>query len=184
MEYRHQPVMLAEVLEMLNPQPGEYFLDATLGGGGYTLSLAERVAEKGKVLGVDMDPLAIENIREIMEKEGIKNIETAHSNFSRIKQVSEERLGEGVRFQGIVFDLGLSSAQLEDENRGFSFQKDTPLDMSFGGEDQKGEKSSAGYIVNSYSFQELSRIFKELGEEKLSPRIAKKIGRASCRERV
>lgn len=175
MEYRHQPVMLKEVLRVLEPRPGQRFADATLGGGGYTMALAEEIKDRGKILALDMDPWAIENAERTVEEKGLKNVTIVRSNFKNIKEVSERYSGKDVRFHGIVFDLGLSLAQLEDEDRGFSFKRDTPLDMSFEGEDKKGEKSRAGYIVNHYGFNELCAVFKELGEEKLSPRIAKNV---------
>lgn len=175
MQYHHHPVMLSEVLEILDPGPGEYFLDATLGGGGYTKAMAEKAGEKGRVLALDLDPLAIENAHKLIQEKDFKNIVIAQANFKDLKETAEENLGPDTKFDGVVFDLGLSQAQLDDENRGFSFKGDTPLDMSFAGEDKKGEASQAGYIVNNYGAAELEELFREFGEERLSLRIAKNI---------
>ena len=177
MEYHHQPVMLSEVLEVLDPQPGEYFLDGTLGGGGYALALSQRVGEKGRILGLDLDPLALQNIEETIQKKEIANILVVQANFKDLKSVAEEKFGPEVKFNGVVLDLGLSSAQLEDRNRGFSFKGDTPLDMSFAGEEDKGEHSRVGEIVNTFDPSEMTRIFRELGEEKLASPIAKNIAK-------
>jgi len=175
MQYHHQPVMLKEVLEILDPREGQYFLDATLGGAGYTQAIASRIGEKGKILALDLDPWAVKNAEEIIREKDLKNIKIANSNFSELKKAAQEEFGPDIKFHGMVFDLGLSLAQLEDKSRGFSFKGDTLLDMSFAGEDKKGEVSRVGRILNKYEVSELEKIFKEFGEERLSLRIARNI---------
>ncbi len=171
MEYRHVPVMLEEVLEYLNPKNGEYFIDCTLGGAGYTVEIAKRVGEKGKVLAIDLDPMAIENAKIQIQKNKLNNIILENENFRNLSQIIEKNFSgfEISDFDGIVFDLGLSGAQLEDRARGFSFAKDSPLDMSFKG---KGETKE---IVNEWGEDDLAEIFKKYGEERFARRIARKI---------
>lgn len=174
MEYSHIPVMLDEVIEYLNPQPGEKYIDCTLGGAGYTLKIAKMVGGKGKVLAIDLDPMAIDNAKAIIEKQKLKNIILANENFSNILQIVEKYFeGEQAgQFAGIVFDLGLSSAQLEDRSRGFSFKLgDAPLSMAFAG----SQRLNAEYILNNYPEAELKNIIRDFGEEKFAYSIAKKI---------
>jgi 16S rRNA (cytosine1402-N4)-methyltransferase len=139
------------------------------------MALAEKVGKKGMILAIDMDPLAIENAREKIKEREFNNIKIVLSNFKDVREVAQRDLGPEIKFDGIIFDLGLSMAQLQDSKRGFSFKADTLLDMSFDGDKEKGEYSRAGYIVNNYDLSELCKVFQELGEERLSPRIAKNI---------
>lgn len=153
--------MIREVIEALDPQEGENFIDCTLGGAGYTSEIAKRVGPKGKVLATDLDKLAIENAKEKLKKENLNNVILVQDNFKNIgKIVQENWLKGGANFSGIVLDLGLSSAHLDDQSRGFSFRNDTPLKMEFGEGDNSTEE-----IVNSWSKQELERILREYGEE-------------------
>jgi len=168
--YEHVPVMLSEVMTQLQVKPGSLVIDGTLGGGGYTLALAHAVGNKGKVLSIDLDDLALKNAKEILGAKKIKNVQLVKDNFKNIKEVVEEAFGQGVKVDGIVVDLGLSSAQLADEKRGFSFQGDRPLDMAFGEDGLDTVK-----IINFYPLTELTRIFREYGEEKFAYQIAKKI---------
>ena len=171
MSYAHIPVMLREVLTYLNAKPGQKFIDCTLGGAGYTVALAEQTKAKGIVLGIDLDSLALNNAREIIKQKKLKNIVLAQGNFKNLEEIVSQNFPIGIKFDGIVFDLGLSSAQLADETRGFSFRGEHPLDMAFGPDN---DKSSAD-ILNYYPLLELTRIFQEYGEEKHSYRIAKAI---------
>lgn len=175
MIYEHIPVMLPEVLKYLNPLPGQKFIDCTLGGGGYTFALAQKVGDHGKVIALDADKLAIANANEIIKKNKIKNVILKHENFRKlqttINEISQEgKQNKNIQFDGIVFDLGLSSAQLKDRSRGFSFQLDSPLNMAFGDEEER-----TGQIINQYSQSDLEKIFREYGEERFSLQIAKKI---------
>jgi 16S rRNA (cytosine1402-N4)-methyltransferase len=167
MEYHHIPVLLPEILKIINPQAGQTYIDCTLGGASYTLALAEAVGPKGKIISIDADKLAIDNAAELIALKSLKNIVLVHDNFKNLKSIGAEYLETPA--DGIVFDLGLSSAQLEDEDRGFSFQGERPLDMSFG----EGEVISTSALLQSASLSELSRIFREFGEEPQAYRLAK-----------
>lgn len=169
MDYEHKPVLLEEVLDFLRPKPGQFFIDGTLGGGGYTGALAKAVGAKGKILSFDLDKSAIINTQRKFIKQ--KQIILIHDNFKNLlENINTLGFKKTPNFNGIVADLGLSSAQLADESRGFSFNLDAPLDMSFG----KSRKSTYS-IVNKYSERDLYRIIKEYGEERYAKLIAKKI---------
>ncbi|MDD3285110.1 MAG: 16S rRNA (cytosine(1402)-N(4))-methyltransferase RsmH [Patescibacteria group bacterium] len=169
MMYRHLPVMLPEVLSVLSPRPGQIYIDCTLGGAGYTLALAAAVGERGKVVSIDADSLAIANAQNIIKEKKIENIVLVHDNFKNLAAISDTYLDSPA--DGIVFDLGLSSAQLDDESRGFSFQGDRPLDMAFG----SGADIETAALLNRAPLSELARIFRELGEEPQAYRLAKEI---------
>lgn len=161
--------MLAEILEYLNPLAGHCYIDCTLGGAGYTMALADKVGPTGKVLGIDLDETAFNNAyRQISEKK-LENIVLVNDNFKNLKTIVAENFPGKV--DGVVFDLGLSSAQLDDETRGFSFKGDRPLDMAFG---PKNSRSTTD-IINEYSLLELTEIFREYGEERRAYQIAKEI---------
>jgi len=170
MEYRHIPVMLKEVVDILNPRPGQKFIDCTLGGGGYSKAILERIGEDGKVLAIDLDGEAIANA-ELNFKTEIKNkkLILAHENFKNLQVIIEKYFTADIKFDGIVLDLGLSSAQLEDGHRGFSFSLPlAPLGMNFG--EAIGE--TAENIVNTLNTENLTKIFKDYGEEKFAYKIA------------
>jgi 16S rRNA (cytosine1402-N4)-methyltransferase len=170
MEYKHIPVMLKEVMEILNPQFGQKFIDCTLGGGGYARAIIESIGDEGKVLAIDLDELAINNAQLNFNTE-IKNkkLILAHGNFKNLSSIIEKYFTADAEFDGIVLDLGLSSAQLEDRHRGFSFNLPVaPLGMNFAG--QVGE--TAENIINSWNAENLTKIFKEYGEEKFAYKIA------------
>ena len=176
MGYKHIPVMLKEVLEYLDPKSGQEFIDCTLGGAGYTVEIAKRVGATGKVLAIDLDKLAIENAKKVFKKtrlrQGyggqVKNVILIYGNFKNLQKIiKEEFKGERDKFDGIVFDLGLSSAQLEDKSRGFSFQLDAPLDMAFG-QETGNRKQETEFIINNYKQEELTKILREYGEEKFA----------------
>lgn len=171
MEYQHIPVMLAEVLELLKLKPGGRYLDGTLGGAGYTLAIAKGIGPKGQVLSTDLDGNAIKNAELKIKEQGLKNINLVQGNFKNLKTIAAAVFGDQVKFDGIVFDLGLSSFQLEDIERGFSFKGERPLDMAFGPEIDNATVS----IVNKYPLLELTRIFREYGEEKMAYQIAQAI---------
>ncbi len=169
MEYKHTPVMLKKVLEYLNPQPGQYFIDCTLGGAGYTLEIAKRVGEKGRVLAIDLDKMAIENCRLKIVDCRLNNIILVNNNFRNLSKIAKQYFNNK-KINGIVFDLGLSSAQLKDRNRGFSFQKDTLLDMAFG----QSEISTID-IINKWKEENFKKIIREYGEERFARKITQGI---------
>lgn len=174
-DYKHIPVMLGEIIKYLDPKPGENFIDCTLGGGGYTLEIAKRVGEKGKVLAIDLDEKAIENAKLQISNYKLYNIILANGNFKDLQTiVKEEFKNKEIKWNGIVFDLGLSSAQLTDKSRGFAFQLDAPIDMAFGHEIQNTEHRTQN-IINKYKQEELEKIIREYGEERYAGRIARVI---------
>ncbi|MFA6513956.1 MAG: 16S rRNA (cytosine(1402)-N(4))-methyltransferase RsmH [Patescibacteria group bacterium] len=180
MEYNHIPVMLSEVMEALNPKTGGVFIDCTLGGAGYTMALAKKVGSKGKILGIDLDKNALKNAKNKIKDSKLENIVLVQGNFKNLKEIISKSFGAKQKFDGIVFDLGLSSFQLDDENRGFSFKGERPLDMSFG---SKSENDTV-QIINNYSLLELTRIFREYGEEKMAYQIAKAIVEARKNKKI
>jgi len=171
MDYKHIPVMLTEVIDWLEVKTGATYLDCTLGGAGYTLAIAKMSGAKGKVLSIDLDEQAIKNAELKIKKQNLKNISLVQGNFKNLKNLATDALGAKVKFDGIVMDLGLSSFQLDDENRGFSFKGERPLNMSFGTEIDRETIA----IINQYSLLELTRIFREYGEEKMAYQISKSI---------
>lgn len=162
--------MLKEVIEYLDPKPGQNFIDCTLGGAGYTMAIAEKIGPEGKILAIDLDKSAIENAKKIIAGRKLANVILVNDNFKNISEIAEKHF-KNIKISGIVFDLGLSSAQLDDKKRGFSFQFDAPLDMRFNSE----AEFSADYIINNYKQEELEKILKEYGEERYAKLIVRLI---------
>jgi 16S rRNA (cytosine1402-N4)-methyltransferase len=158
----HTSVLLAESLELLNPQPGEVFVDATLGLGGHTEAI---LAKSAKVIGIDQDLDAIELAKMRLTEFG-DNFSVIHANFSEIKQVVDGQV------DGVLADLGVSSLQFDSETRGFSFRFDAPLDMRM---DANSDNPTAAELLETLSEFEIARIIYEYGEERFSRRIARKI---------
>ncbi|OGF19242.1 16S rRNA (cytosine(1402)-N(4))-methyltransferase [Candidatus Falkowbacteria bacterium RIFCSPLOWO2_02_FULL_45_15] len=169
MSYHHTPVMLPEVIEYLNPKTGEIIIDCTLGGAGYTLAIAQRVGEKGKVIAIDADEMAIENAKGKIENEKLSNIILVNENFKNLSAIINQIGLEKV--DGVVFDLGLSSAQLEDATRGFSFNSAATLNMEFGSRNQGSGIRNTEEIVNKFKPEELEKIIREYGEERFAKKI-------------
>jgi len=176
MEYKHIPVMLNEVLKYLNPKEGEYFIDCTLGGCSYTIAIAKKIKSKGKILSIDLDDIAIKNAKSKIKNDKLDNVILVQDNFKNLKNIIEEKWQNNLtkKFNGIVFDLGLSSAQLDDIDRGFSFKLDSPLNMNFG-QSSEFQDYDTEYIINKWKLNDLRKIFYEYGEEKFSNRIASEI---------
>lgn len=170
MSYFHQSVLLDEVIHYLKPQPGQKFIDCTLGGGGHTLGILKRTLPGGKVLGIDLDNEAIKATDQKAKELKLKNnLVLVQDNFRNIGRVAKEN-GFG-KVDGILLDLGLSSAQLHNHDRGFSFLSEGGLDMRFGHQ----TKITASEILNTYPEKRLYEIFKNFGEERLSKPISQKI---------
>ena len=169
MEFRHIPVLLAETVSGLNIRPDGVYVDCTAGGGGHSFAIASRLSEKGRLIALDRDPDAVKAAGERLAE--FPNAVVIHRNYSEIDKVLEELGIETV--DGILMDLGVSSHQLDEESRGFSYHSDAPLDMRMS---QSG--MSAADIVNTFDEQELAKIIFEYGEEKFSRRIASNIVRA------
>ena len=173
MKYEHIPVMLNEVSEYLRLRPGYKVIDCTLGGAGYTLAMAREVGEKGSVLAIDLDKMAIENALELKSKNKLSNIILVNDNFANLKNIVKEYYAKNVKFNGIVFDLGLSGAQLKDRSRGFSFKFNAPLKMEFR---KRGRASGkVEHILNLWPEARIEKIIREYGEEKYARSIARKI---------
>jgi 16S rRNA (cytosine1402-N4)-methyltransferase len=167
--YTHKPVLLNEVLEILDPKPNQNFVDATLGGAGYTTALLEHSAPQGKVLAIDLDNAALENARKQLPKDRTILV---HGNFREIARLLTTHKFTDVA--GIVADIGLSSFQLDESGRGISFQKHELLDMRF---DASSKDPDARFILNQHSTPELAQIFTDYGEEKYAHKIADHIVR-------
>ena len=172
METQHVPVMLEEVLKYLQPEPGGHYIDGTLGGGGHTEAILERSAPDGKVLGIDTDVEALARVRErLAESVSSGRLVLAQGNFAELARIVVE--AGFVSIQGILLDLGFSSHQMDDAERGFSFSADGPLDMRL----DQSQGMSAADVVNSAGEQELADLIWRYGEEKRSRQIARRIVR-------
>jgi 16S rRNA (cytosine1402-N4)-methyltransferase len=162
----HVPVMLREVLEHLQPKPGGVFVDGTLGGGGHTRALAERVGQEGRVVAVDLDPLAVRRAEEQLAGLPIFVVAASYADVPEI--LAEAEIGA---VDGILLDLGLSSDQLADAARGFSFQSEGELDLRF--DPEHGEP--AWRMLARLSEEHLADLIYHYGEERFSRRIARRI---------
>ncbi len=182
MSYSHQAVLLEAALSFLNPQAGESFIDGTLGGAGYTLALAQAVGPTGQVLAVDLDDLALENARQKIAAAGLSNISLVKDNFRNLLNIVQAEFGVEKKWSGLVLDLGLSSAQLDDKNRSFSFKDDHPLDMAFGGAETAAVKTTT--IVNRYPLAKLAAVISKYGDEPQAFTIAQKIVRARKNNKI
>lgn len=161
----HESVLLKEAVEMMEPREGDNFIDCTLGDGGHIIEFLKKIGNSGRILAFELDKRAISKARDRLKAEGLLDrVEIVNHNFRNIKKYANKL----PRVDGIFADLGLRSGQLE--VGGFSFKQDEPLDMRFG-----AQGISAKEIVNSYSIEELSDIFRKYGEEKNHRHIAKEI---------
>ena len=168
--FGHYSVLLNETVDSLNINPDGVYVDCTLGGAGHSNLIASRLSEKGRLIGIDRDEFALGKAKERLEKYGDRII-LLHTNFvdgaDRIKQEGFDRI------DGVVADLGVSSFQLDDATRGFSYMQDAPLDMRM----DRTEDFTAYDVVNTYSERELSKIIDMYGEERFASSIARKIVR-------
>jgi 16S rRNA (cytosine1402-N4)-methyltransferase len=171
----HEPVLLAEVLAQLDPREGGRFLDGTVGAGGHAEAILERSGPSGRLIGLDVDPAALAEAERVLARFGERAI-LVRSNFALLDIVAS---GHGLApLDGILLDLGLSSLQLADERRGFSFRARGPLDMRA----DPDLSVTAADIVNSWDERELRRAFGELGEETEAGRVAAAIARRRTSE--
>lgn len=171
MEFKHTSVLLEETIDQLNIKPDGVYVDGTLGGGGHSYEIASRLGTDGRLIGIDQDGDAIEaagnRLKEFQDK-----VILARNNYCNAKAVVTEN--GFAKVDGIVLDLGVSSFQLDNVERGFSYKYDTALDMRM----DTRQSLSARTIVNEYSEMELFRIIKDYGEEQFAKNIAKHIVRA------
>lgn len=171
MEFRHESVLLEEVLKYLNIHPEGVYVDGTLGGGGHAYYVAERLSKKGRLVGIDQDDAAIGAAGERLSVFGDKVLlvrDNYRNTAGALKSLGIEKV------DGILLDLGVSSYQLDNLERGFSYKYDTGLDMRM---DQR-QRTGAKEIINEYSFEALCKILREYGEEKFAPKIAGNIIKA------
>lgn len=158
MNKEHKPVLLEETIEYLNCKRDGIYIDGTLGRGGHTEAILEKLQGTGKLLGIDRDIEAIKKVK--ARYRGLENLFLFHDNYINIPVILEKI---GIReVDGMLFDLGVSSPQFDNPERGFSYNHDAPLDMRM---DQKQELTARD-IVNNYPQEELTRIIREYGEEK------------------
>ena len=169
MEFQHKSVLLDECIEGLNIRPDGIYLDGTLGGAGHSSQIAARLTT-GRLIGVDRDTVALEAASKRLEP-WKDRVTLVHSNFKEIHSILDD-LGID-KIDGMLFDLGVSSPQLDDGQRGFSYMADAPLDMRMNRED----RLTAFEVVNLWSREELKRILYEYGEERYAPQIAAAIER-------
>lgn len=166
MMFQHKPVLLQEALDYLNPLPGKVMIDCTLGGGGHSKAILERILPGGKLLALDQDIEAIEAASKVLSPLGENNYKIFHSNFKELKSVLKQTTYEKV--DGILYDLGVSSYQLDQGERGFSYRYDAPLDMRM----DRTSDNSAYELVNGATLEELTTIIRDYGEERWAKRIA------------
>ena len=169
MEFQHRSVLLDECIDALSIRPDGIYLDGTLGGAGHSLEICRRLTT-GRLIGVDRDEVALRAAAERL-KPFADRVTTVHSNFCEINTILDGLGLDGV--DGMLFDLGVSSPQLDDASRGFSYMADAPLDMRM----DRGEALTASTVVNEWPQEELRRILYEYGEERYAPQIAAAIVR-------
>ena len=175
MEFKHIPVLFNESIEALDIKPDGLYADCTAGGGGHSNAILDRLSANGRLVAIDRDPEAIETLTKRFE--GRENVSIVNDNFFNIKSILSQFTDEGA--DGILADLGVSSHQLDDAARGFSFHADAPLDMRM-----SMQGMSAADAVNSLSQRELQDIIYRYGEDKFAPRIAAGIVRARAEKPI
>lgn len=170
-EFHHVSVLLDECIDGLNIKPDGIYVDGTLGGAGHSYQIASRLTT-GRLIGIDRDPVALKAAGERLAPYSDR-VTLVHSNFCEIAKVLDDLGIDGV--DGVLLDLGVSSPQLDDAQRGFSYMADAPLDMRM----NNGDLLTAEEVVNTWSYEELRRILFDYGEERYAPQIAANI----CRKR-
>lgn len=166
MNFKHVSVLLDECIQGLNIKPDGVYVDCTLGGGGHSYHIASALSEKGRLIGIDQDANAIKAAGERLAQ--FNNVTYVHSNFSDIENIYSDLELNSSGIDGFLLDLGVSSHQLDEADRGFSYNYDAPLDMRMDIRRTKSAKS----VVNEYSLEELHKIIRDYGEEKWAKRIA------------
>ncbi|MBO4864608.1 MAG: 16S rRNA (cytosine(1402)-N(4))-methyltransferase RsmH [Eubacterium sp.] len=176
MEFKHIPIMLDAVLDGLDIKPDGIYVDGTLGGAGHSSEIVKRLSENGRLIGIDQDADAIKAATERLNK--YTNVNIVRSNYVNIRSVLN---GLGIdKVDGILLDLGVSSYQFDNMERGFSYREDAPLDMRM----DQSQDYTAQDIVNDYSEEELRRIIGTYGEEKFAGRIAANIVKERQKKRI
>lgn len=168
LDFNHVSVMLEKTVDALKVQPHGIYLDCTLGGGGHSLKIGEMLDADGLLIGIDRDDDAIVAARERLSGLNCK-VEIIHGNFSELENILDSLNID--KIDGVIFDLGVSSHQIDTAERGFSYMNDAPLDMRM----DRTKNFTAFDVINNYDEESLVKIFSEYGEEKFSKRIAKNI---------
>lgn len=168
MKFNHTSVLLQETIDGLNIRPDGVYVDGTLGGGGHSYEIASRLSDRGQLIGIDQDEAAITAAGERLKEFGDRVI-IVRSNYRNTKSILQSLQIE--KIDGMILDLGVSSYQLDTEERGFSYRYDAPLDMRM----DKRQTLTARDIVNGYSEMELFRVIRDYGEDKFAKNIAKHI---------
>ncbi len=179
MEFKHRPVLLEETIESLKIRPDGIYVDGTLGGAGHASQVCKRLSEKGRFVGIDQDDCALQAAGERLKEFG-KNvrIDCVKSNYCQMKSVLEN-LGID-KVDGILLDIGVSSYQLDNAERGFTYREDAPLDMRM----DQSSSFSAKDVVNQYDEMQLYRVIRDYGEEKFAKNIAKHIVAARQEKKI
>lgn len=167
MEFKHNPVMLNECIEGLKIRSDGIYVDGTLGGAGHSKKIVGNLSQEGKLIGIDRDEEALSAAKEKLKN--YQNVIYVHDNHDNIKQILENLGIEKV--DGILLDLGVSSYQLDEKERGFSYLGENELDMRM----DKSQELDAKFVINNYKEEDLARIIFEYGEERFSRQIAKNI---------
>ena len=167
MEFKHEPVLLEETINGLNIKPNGIYIDGTLGGAGHSKKILKQLSSKGLLVGIDRDEEALKAAKENLKE--FENVKYIHGNHDEITEILESLDIKEV--DGILLDLGVSSYQLDERNRGFSYLGNNELDMRM----DKTQPLTAKKVVNTYSEEELANIIYEYGEERFSRQIARKI---------
>jgi len=175
--YSHMSVLLAETMSFLHPKPGGRFIDATLGAGGHTRAILDRTAPDGRVLAIDQDEDALSSAKETLESFGSRAL-FIHSNFRAVQTIASEQ--GFMDCDGVLADIGISSAMVDDPSRGFSFMREGPLDMRM----DRNQLLTAADVVNTYSEKEIADIIYTYGEERRSRSIARSIVRSRPLQRT
>ena len=170
----HIPVLAGELMELVNPRPGEIAVDCTVGGGGHARLIADRLGPAGTLIGVDRDPLAEERFAALAAEVPCETRFIRADFATALRELREERLTADL----VYLDLGMSSMQVDTWERGFSYAYDAPLDMRM----DPSQPLTAAEVVNTWDERRLARLLREYGEERYAPQIARAIGRARRRE--
>ena len=176
MEFKHKPVMLMPCIEGLEIKSDGIYVDGTLGGAGHSIEIAKRLSQKGKLIGIDRDEEALRVAQEKLKD--FSNVIYVHDNHDNIKEILEKLEIEKV--DGILLDLGVSSYQLDERNRGFSYLGENKLDMRM----DKTQELTAETVVNTYEEKELADIIYQYGEERFSRQIARNICKQREKEKI
>lgn len=176
----HKPVLLKETIEYLNPQGGDTILDATIGGGGHAEAVIQKIGKTGMLIGIDQDAVMLEHLKSKLQITNDKII-LINENFRNLDKVLDSLRIE--KIDGVIFDLGMNTLQLEESGRGFSFQRNEPLIMNYKSNLESSDLTAQD-ILNKWSEKDIADILYKYGEERYSRKIAKRIIEARERKEI